>query len=67
MVPRVGGQKSDGVVSNYVVVGRAPGLDLTLHEHDFSVLWQVSRLLLLVVVESVCVLFEYRCWCHCCC
>lgn len=41
MVPRVGGAESDGVTSNYVVVGRAPGLDLGLHEDDFSVLWQV--------------------------
>ncbi|CAN0106966.1 unnamed protein product, partial [Ectocarpus sp. 12 AP-2014] len=41
MVPRVGGAESDGVTSNYVVVGRAPGLDLDLHEDDFSVLWQV--------------------------
>ena len=42
VVPRVGDPQSDGIVSNYVVVGRAPGLDLTLHEHDFAVLWQVS-------------------------
>lgn len=38
---RVNGEESDGVVSNYVVVGRAPGLDLSLHQDDFSVLWQV--------------------------
>lgn len=30
------------MASNYVVVGRAPGLDLTLDENDFSVLWQAS-------------------------
>ncbi|CAM9181313.1 unnamed protein product, partial [Ectocarpus fasciculatus] len=41
VVPLVGGAESDGVTSNYVVVGRAPGLDLDLHEDDFSVLWQV--------------------------
>ncbi|CAM9729590.1 unnamed protein product [Ectocarpus sp. 6 AP-2014] len=47
MVPRVGGAESDGVTSNYVVVGRAPGLDLGLHEDDFSVLWQV-------LAENIC-------------
>ncbi|CAN0429748.1 unnamed protein product, partial [Ectocarpus sp. 8 AP-2014] len=31
----------------YVVVGRAPGLDLGLHEDDFSVLWQV-------LAENIC-------------
>lgn len=41
VTPRVGGKESDGVVSNYVVVGQAPGLDLSLHQDDFSVLWQV--------------------------
>lgn len=44
VVPRVGGAESDGVTSNYVVVGQAPGLDLGLHEDDFSVLWQVISL-----------------------
>lgn len=41
-MPRVGDPESDGIVSNYVVAGRAPGLDLALHEGDFAVLWQVS-------------------------
>ncbi|CAM9294606.1 unnamed protein product, partial [Hapterophycus canaliculatus] len=45
VVARIGAPESDGVVSNYVLVGRAPELDLSLHKSDFSVLWQASHVL----------------------
>lgn len=55
--PRMGMAERDGVESNYVVVGSAPGLDLTLDDADFSLLWEVifywpfCRALLLVLFQ----------------